>query len=589
MTAMDASISFRPDSLWTYIAKLLHLRQVTLVSGFKRAKPLNKGLYIGLVLLTVGVAVGCYLLCDAILNELSSPQLIQSGIDLTSLFDSIPPIILAAVFILTLMASFRILLQALYLSRDMDFLVSAPIPIRAVFVSKLLEALLPNFILVAVFGLPVLISIGVTRGYNVVYYPLLPVVLIFLSLAAAGLASLLVMAIVRNFPARRVAEVLTFLGAFFVILASQSFNLMGNSLENLTPDQVSSGASLFSKLDSAWLPLAWGGRSLAHIGQGEWLSGLLFLSLTMIFASVIFWVSLATAERLYYTGWASLQVGTTRKKNHRKTAGIETAGKGNTLARRWMPFQTGTIVSKDFKLITRDLTNLSQVIGALIMGVVFGVMLLRAGGKPVIGQGDTPAQIREILRSAMVYGSMAIGLFVGWAMLARLALVAFSMEGRAYWILKTAPINPGKLLQAKFLMAYIPSLILAWLYLLVIAILQKPPLSIILYGLPSIALIMAGLCGINLAFGVRSVNLTWTDPRKMENGVAGLVGTILSIVYQLITLLVFFGPPVGFPLIGISKEIGMLVGLVAGCVVTLLSTFLPLIMIKNRVKTIGEE
>ena len=313
MTTRIASISSKTGSLWTYITKLLHLRQVTLVSGFKRSKPLIKALDIGLVLLSVGVAIGCFLLCKAIFNELNSPLLIQSGINLTSLMDSVPPLILMAVFILTTMASFRILLQALYLAKDMDFLVSAPIPIRAVFLTKLFEALLPSFILVLVFGLPVLISIGVTRGYNILYYPLSLVVLIFLSLAAAGISSLLVMAIVRIFPAKRVAEVATIFGAFFIILLSQSFNLMGNRLENLTPDQIAAGANLFTKLNNAWSPLGWGGRSLVDIGQGEWLSGVIFLSLTVVLSGVIFWIALGTAERLYYTGWASLQLGTTRE------------------------------------------------------------------------------------------------------------------------------------------------------------------------------------------------------------------------------------------------------------------------------------
>ncbi len=589
MTAMAASINQKPDNLWSYIAKLLHLRQVTLVSGFKRAKPLIKILDIGLVVLAAGVAVGCYLLSNAILKELNSPIIVQSGINPAVLLDAIPAIVLAVVFMLTMLTSFRVLLQALYLARDMDFLVSAPIPMRAVFVTKLLEAILPNFILVLVFALPILISIGVGRGYHFTYYPLLLVVVAFLSLAAAGIASLLVMAVVRIAPAKRVAEVLTFLGAFLIILLSQSFNLMGSKLENLSADQIAASADVVTKLNDPWLPLVWGGRSLVDIGAGNWISGAIFLSLTLVLSGAIFWIALGTAEKLYYSGWSSLQVGTTRKKNHRAISNGEINGASLNLFRRLLPSQVGAIVIKDFKLIQRDLTNLSQVIGALVMGVVFGVMLLRTGSEPPGGQGDAPAQFMTILRSGMVYGSMVIGLFVGWAMLSRLALVAFSMEGNAYWILKTAPVQAGKLITAKFLMAYFPALILGWFYLIFIAMLQKPPLATILYGLPSIALILAGLCGINLALGVRGVNLTWTDPRKMENGIAGVSGLIISIFYQLITLVLFFGPPLGFPLLGISENLGMVAGLFAGGAISLACTFLPLKMVKSRIAMIGEE
>ena len=70
----------------------------------------------------------------------------------------------------------------LYLSGDMDFLLSKPLPIRAVFVSKLLEAILPNLALMAAFVLPILFGQGAASGYYVFYYPLVVLVLIALAL-----------------------------------------------------------------------------------------------------------------------------------------------------------------------------------------------------------------------------------------------------------------------------------------------------------------------------------------------------------------------------------------------------------------------
>ncbi len=391
MTALERSLTFTPENLWVYFARLLHLRQVTFVSGFKRARLLNKILYIGLVLLTLAVAVGCYLLTDAVLRELNSPILAQSGIDLVNLINAIQPLILTAVFILTMVTSFRVLLQALYLARDMDFLVSAPIPIRAVFLSKFVEAILPNFVLVLVFALPVLLSIGVARGYQIAYFPLLLVVMAFLSFAAAGISSLMVMAVLRLFPAKRIAEVLTFVGACLILLVSQAFNLISGSLENLTGDQLASGANLFGKLNNVWFPLAWGGRGLVELGTGNSSTGTIFLVLTMILSGFVFCLSLITAEKLYYSGWASLQVETSRTKNHRLGKDRQENQPRNKLVWRWLPAQIGAMVVKDFKLIRRDLNNLSQVIGALIVGVVFGVMLLRANINPVSSHSAIPA------------------------------------------------------------------------------------------------------------------------------------------------------------------------------------------------------
>jgi ABC-type transport system involved in multi-copper enzyme maturation permease subunit len=106
----------------------------------------------------------------------------------------------------------------------MDFLLSAPVPIRAVFVAKLLEAILPNLALIALIGLPVLFGLGLSSGYNILYYPLVILVMGMLALSAAGISSLLVMAIVRVVSPRRVAEILGFFGAILSIICSQSAN-----------------------------------------------------------------------------------------------------------------------------------------------------------------------------------------------------------------------------------------------------------------------------------------------------------------------------------------------------------------------------
>ncbi len=86
--------------------------------------------------------------------------------------ESLPVLIFTGLFMGILVTSFGVLLQALYLSGDMDFLLSSPIPIRAVFITKLMQAVLPNFGLIALFGLPVLFGLGISGGYNFLYYPL---------------------------------------------------------------------------------------------------------------------------------------------------------------------------------------------------------------------------------------------------------------------------------------------------------------------------------------------------------------------------------------------------------------------------------
>jgi hypothetical protein len=255
---------------------------------------------------------------------------------------------------------------------------------------------------------------GVAGGYHFVYYPMVLLVLAMLSFAAAGISSLLVMAVVRIFPAKRVAEVLTLFGAILAFVLSQAYNLMGNKLESLSPEQIFQGSQILSKFNNAWFPLAWGGRSLIDLGQERWLSGAFFLALTIGLSFIVFWLALKTAERLYYTGWASLQGSTQRNKNHQAINHRDRSTISSSIFRQLLPRQVGAIMFKDIKQMGRDLNNLSQLVGVFIMGIVLAVMLLRSAGKPPVGSVEAPTVIMSLLPSAIAFGSMVIGLFVGW-------------------------------------------------------------------------------------------------------------------------------------------------------------------------------
>jgi ABC-2 type transport system permease protein len=581
--------------LFHYVWKLLRLRIQLAISEFKRAKTIRK---IGLViiyLLILGFFVFMFYLSWLLLNFLklvsADPSLFPPSLGSALPFlESMPSLILSVSFMGILFTSFGVLLQALYLAGDMDFLLSAPIPIRAVFVSKLLQAILPNFSLVALLSLPVLFGLGGAGGYNFLYYPLVVIILVLLALAAAGLSSLLVMFIVRIFPARRVAEVLGFFGAIISIICSQSGNFMnaGDFSKTGFPVGDIPYASL-ANLNNPWSPLSWAGRSLVDIGQGNWIRGGLYLLLTLGLAGTLFIASLKTAERLYYSGWASIQTST-RKKKPVRTKAVKVTDKVNNLAflEHLVPAPIRGIITKDFLVLRRDLRNLSQLVTPLIVGLMYAIMLLRSGGQAPAGQGEAPEWFMQTLEKIMLYGNVGISLFVGWSLLSRLALMGFSQEGKSYWILKSAPLRNSHILVAKFLVAYLPSLALGWIFMLLISVLQGVNLSILLFGLGVVSLSIAGTAGLNLAFGVVSVRLDWEDPRKMNAGGMGCVSMLVSGIFLVISLGFFFTPPILLPNFGIPEIAGQIIGLMLGGGLNILVAFLAPRLVMNRIPRIGE-
>lgn len=570
--------------LWPAVWKLLRLRILIFYSGFRHASRVRK---IGIIFL--GVLFLAFLgfllfLSWAMLRFLHSPQLTSFVGDVSPFLESVPVLIIGGTFLGILLTSFGVLLQALYLAGDMDFLLTIPVPIRAVFITKLLQAILPNFSLICLFALPVLFGLGISGEYSFLYYPLVPVVLGALALAAAGISSLLVMLIVRIFPARRVAELLGFIGAVTSFVCSQSGQLA--NFGNFSQEQAGDAFRYVTRLNVPWSPLAWAGRGLVDLGEGRWLTGGGLLLLSLLLAGLAFGLALITAERLYYTGWASMQ-GIRRKK---KTARAAYPGRAKTfvaLTERIIPGAIRALLVKDYYVLRRDLRNMSQLVTPLIFGIVYAVMFLRSGGQPPAGRGEAPAIFMELMKNMMVYGNVGISLFVGWMLLGRLAGMGFSQEGKGYWILKTAPVRVSQLIAAKFLVAYLPALFLGWLFLLAISLLQKSLLTL-WFTLPVVALSIAGITGLNLTFGITGANLNWQDPRHMTKGSSGCLGALSSMVFLLAGMVLFFGPPLGLPLLGLAPVMGQLAGILLGGVFSLGCAFVPLWFVRGRVLLLGE-
>jgi len=568
--------------------KLMRLRLRITYNSFRHAKASRKIGILILYLMLAGFGLFILLLSRLFLGLMQSPEIARySGIDMKSVLTSIPALILSAVFFGTLLTSFGVLLQALYLSGDMDFLIAAPIPIRAVFIVKLLQAVLPNFALISLFGIPIFFGLGISNNYALVYYPLVVLVMIVLALAAAGLASLLVMLVVRVLPPRRAAELLAFSGGMFGLVCSQ----LGNFTNSFGQDINISGtrlAGIVLLANTRWLPLNWAGQGLIALGESHWLSGTLLVGATLVFTIVTFWFALITAERWYYSGWAGMQAITRKKKPYAPRSVNATTNHIGLRMARLVPSPVLGIVQKDFLTLRRDLRSLSQLISPIILGVLYTLTMFRSAGEAPVESIEASSWFAQSFDTALAYSSVGMSLFVGWMILSRLAGMGFSQEGRNYWLLKAAPVHARHLLAAKFLVAYLPALGLGLVFLIVISVLDRLSALEFLYSLITLSMCQAGMAGILLSFGVAGANLTWDDPRRMNAGVLGCFGQIVAMLYLPVAFGLFI-VPLGlasffeFPII-----YGYLFGLLIGSGATAICAYVPLWLVLKKVELLGE-
>lgn len=583
MTPFASSPSER---VFPAVWKLLKLRGILMFSSFKRAN-LRRKIAISVVWLAVigGVAL-IFGVSWALLGFLQSPTLEQAIGDMAHLLNIVPSLIITAAFFGILLTSFGVLLQGLYLAGDMDFLLSSPIPIRSVFLAKILQAILPNLAIVSLFGLPILFGLGAANHYSILYYPFVLIVFATLALAATGISALLVMFLVRIIPPKRIAEVLGFVGAVLAIIMSQTGNII--NFGEVSPDNVQfqQAVSTVERINSPWMPLTWAGRGLVALGEANWLPAIGLLTLTLGIFIGIFWLSLVAAERWFYSGWAGLQIVSTKKKAPRHRATRKTRRTNPLIG--WISLNIRAIIRKDFLVLRRDLRNLSQLVTPLIFGVIYSFLLLRNNGDISAEQSQAPTFIVQAFKIALVYSSVGIAIFVGWMLLARLATMSFSQEHQSYWILKSAPVNSRQLVTAKFLVAYIPTILLGFTFLTAIILLQGVSLNIWFYGIYVIAFCNAGLAGINIAFGIAGAKFNWKDPRRMSNATTGCLSSLLSMVYMFITLCLFFAPPILFAAIGAPENYGHFLGGMFGGMMSLICLLLPPWMVRKRIPLLGE-
>jgi ABC-2 type transport system permease protein len=579
------SPGFRQPGMWASVWKLLRLRVVIMVNGFRRAKI---GVKIGYIAATLGfLALLAFILFISIslLMLLRSPQLPSEFGDITPLLADFPTVLVTVSAIGILLTSFSVLLQALYLSGDMDFLMSAPIPIRSVFISKLIQAVLPNFGMMALFTLPILFGLGFSGGYNLLYYPFVIIVLVMISFAAAALASLLVMVAARYFPARRLAEMLGFIigtGFFIFSQTSRFTNFEGSG------QQMAGLLKMTTRFNQPWSPLAWAGAGLNYLGNNNWLPafGLLFISLSL--AAVVFYAALTTSERLYYTGWSSLQ-NTGRKQKVKAGRPVEKAVRRqaqNPLS-GFIPAPVLAILVKDSLVYRRDLRNISRLLTPLILGVVYAISLVQSGGQGFGGRGEAPSWFMDAINAVVIYADVALALFLGWMLASNLAGSGFSQEGKNFWILKAAPISSRQLLTAKFLVSYIPTLLICSIYVLALQILKGgTPISAAISWL-AVALALAGVTGIYLAFGTVGAKFDWENPAQMNRAV-GCLGSIAGMLFMPVCFGLFIVPPLLAGFLGLPILAGQVVGLLLGGAACAAAVIVPLGMVEKRVAMLNE-
>ena len=463
-------------------------------------------------------------------------------------------VIFGGTFIFIIFTGIATTLFTLFLSKDLDLLMSLPINQRVIFTYKFMESYIVNSYFTFIFIFPLLISYGLTSNIKAAYYPAMIIIVLALYAIPTGIGALLGMLAIRIINPNRAREIIGSVSGIFVLIFVLAFQIIPRYLQQNLTNIVNIGTSnireiidsYFNRPVFKFLPTSWAADALHGIYKGDmrlFFINFLFIILT---AAALIFICIFISQKLYYYGWSNAnQFAISRKKRKERKKALKKYGAGEEQMRRKIPFRFNRgayyIMTKDFKVLFRDSRRLIQVLSPiLILLIVFYLSFARDSR---IFAANSIIFSLDIKTIAFLITPLFISGFINIALSAN----SIGIEGLNYWILKSSPVLSKTLLRVKILFGSIVSFIFSLIMILPVYLFIRPKISYLFLEFLLIMLFSYGFSTITTSIG--AIFPEFKPEHSSKNNVTFL-GSILTLVSLAIYIAVFTGIVIGCIAIG---------------------------------------
>jgi ABC-2 type transport system permease protein len=135
------------------------------------------------------------------------------------------------------------------------------------------------------------------------------------------------------------------------------------------------------------------------------------------------------------------------------------------------------------------------------------------------------------LKTAVSFANLALAGFVLSAVAMRFAFPAVSLEGKAFWILQTAPISLRTLLWSKLWLNLVPLLILGELLVFLSNLLLQVPVWMMLLSVATVFLLTIGITAICVGVGALYPKFSFDHAAEIPTSFGGAVSMIICIAF----------------------------------------------------------
>lgn len=396
--------------------------------------------------------------------------------------------------------------SSFYLSKDLGFLLAKPLRAMDILFYKTVDTVFNSSWMALSFMPPVFAAFGAAYGAPPAYYAGVFFFFALFMLVLAGPAILAAHLLVRLFPAKRLRDAFVFSGLMLFLLVY--FLLRSSMPSDADPLRVIEVFAAFGP-EMPFMPDYWMSETAYSMLRGrppEVLYAALLLSNGLFFLMA----SLLAGGRLW-------------------RGSLDRLGSGRQKGGRGRGYPGWALLYKDARLFVRDAAQWSQLV--IILALAF-VYVYNFTSLPL----EAASGIAPFIKEALVFINMLMAALVLSAVAARFIYPAVSLEGQAFWVIKTSPLSMKRFLAGKFLHGTLPVAALLLIIVFATNLLLDAGSFLMLLSLGTVFLLSVSVGGLGAGLGALRPQFKYENIASVSMGMGAVLFMLIAFSVSLLTV-----------------------------------------------------
>ncbi|MGZ8711224.1 MAG: putative ABC transporter permease subunit, partial [Thermoanaerobaculia bacterium] len=523
-----------------------------------RLRPFNAATLVRTAIVVVVVAlflVGDYALFARLFRAIAGVES-ETPIFALGLLRNLLGLVFLVASVTLFSSSMAAAIASFFTDLDLDIYHAGPRTKLRIAVARWLKTLMQSATVVCVFLVPLVIAFGRQYDKPLSFYAVVLANLVLLLTIPVTLASVVILLLVRWFPVRRVYQIVASIAALVLTLVVIAFRMSRPErfFAELSTVDVAEVLRAIELPSMSVYPSTALAELMTKSGM-PWLAPRIGLTALLAFAGFV----------MLSRAWYFRAFVRARESMAPTAIGASSATRilDRIFARADPPLRA--MIGKEVRTIGRDVAQWSQIflMGALLFIYLYNIRMLPLGG-------DARATL-------VAYANLGMSGFVIAAICLRFAYPSVSAEGKAFWIIQSAPISYRDFLIVKVAVYAAPLTLLSILLTAVANFILDANAVVWTFTLAGALLLAVTLVSLGVGLGALAPNFNAENPLQVGLSLGGFGYMAVALAYVAAVMVLMARPMMRYVLRVAGVEQGALSATIPIVIALTLSVLLSVI------------